>query len=131
MPGSNPSPETSQTPGGVEVVIGRDRTSVRLELRPVGNDWLLLITGGREHVGAAAVAGPEGGTGPAVRGTHREGPLATECAGIVAAATGRGCAAVAGIHQDEATSEEIAAIVANAVEGARILAAWAADPDQR
>lgn len=114
-----------------EVLVGRGRTAVRLELRPVGRDWLLLITGGEPHVGAVALAGPGGDPAQAVRGTHREGPLAAACAAIISAETGAGCAAVAGIHQDEATGEEISAIVDNAERGARILAAWAAGRNQR
>lgn len=93
---------------------GAGRTAIRLELRPQGRDWLLLITGGEAHVGAVALAAPPPAeTRLAVLPPHKEGPLARECAEAVAAAAGASCAAVAGIHQDNATPAEIAAITAN------------------
>lgn len=100
---------------GFQVVDqGSGRAAVRLELRPQGRDWLLLVTGGQAHVGAVAVAAPAPAeTRVAVLPPHREGPLARECAEAVARAAGTTCAAVAGIHQDDATAAEIAAIVAN------------------
>ena len=97
----------ADAPGGAVLNIGTGRRAVRLELRPVGRDWLLLITGGRAHLGAAAVTEPGTEARFVVRGRHKEGPLAAECAQILAEATGTGCAAVAGIHQDRATAEEI------------------------
>ena len=131
MPENDPQPQPGQVPALLDVHVGRGRTSVRLELRPVGLDWLLLITGGEQHVGAVALAEPGSDPAQLVRGAHREGPLAATCAAIISAATGAGCVAVGGIHQDEATGEEIVAIVGNAERGARILAAWAVDRDQR
>ncbi len=117
----------ADAPGGAVLNIGTGRRAVRLELRPVGRDWLLLITGGRAHLGAAAVTEPGTEARFVVRGRHKEGPLAAECAQILAEATGTGCAAVAGIHQDRATAEEIAALTANAKQGTEMLAAWARD----
>jgi hypothetical protein len=96
-----------------------------LELRFQGKDILLLITGGEAHVGAVAVCD---GRTPKSRARvtelpgHREGPLAGECAEILARASRRTVAAVAGIHQDDATRAEIDGIVANVRRGARDLA---------
>lgn len=105
---------------------GSGRTEVRLELVPVGRDLLLLVTGGEAHVGAVAVARPAGRGGPAgavVVPPHKEGPLAAECAALVAEAAGCTCAAAAGIHYDEASAQEIAAICANVRTAVRRLAA--------
>ncbi|MFO7608247.1 MAG: hypothetical protein R6X35_03480 [Candidatus Krumholzibacteriia bacterium] len=105
---------------------GRGRTEVRLVLLPQGRDLLLLITGGEAHVGAVAVAQPAADGGPAgevVIPPHKEGPLAAECAALVAEAAGCTCAAAAGIHQDDATAQEIATITANVRRAARRLAA--------
>jgi hypothetical protein len=88
-----------------------------------GRDLVVLITGGDAHVGAAAVAAPGEGIHAAVLPPHKEGPLARECAALLAEAAGCTVCAVAGIHQDEITKEEIAAIVANVREGAGRLAA--------
>ena len=116
--GKDPLPEP--------VTMGTGRTAVRLELVGQGRDLLLLISGGEAHVGAVAVARPAGDGGAAgevVVPPHKEGPLAAECAALVAEAGGCTCAAAAGIHQDLATKAEIAAICANARAAARQLAA--------
>lgn len=108
------------------VTMGTGRTAVRLELVAQGRDLLLLISGGEAHVGAVAVARPAGDGGAAgavVIPPHKEGPLAAECAALLAEAAGCTCAAAAGIHQDQATQAEIAAICANARAAARQLAA--------
>ncbi len=115
------------------VSVGRGRRRVTLELAAVGRDLLLVLWGGQAHAGAVALSGPPGvptrPAGPLRLGSHREGPLAAECAALVAAAAGCACAVVAGIHQDAATADEIAAIVANARTGAgRLAAALAAVP---
>ena len=107
---------------------GRGRRAVVLRVQAVGRDLLVTVTGGQAHAGAVAVAAPggqvpEGGDRPLVVPPHREGPLAQECARLVAEASGCTCVAVAGIHQAQATADEIAAIVANARSGMRTLAA--------
>ncbi len=135
----------NQGPGGPEgpgaggggalpqsLTVGEGRSAVDLELRPIGRDLLLTVTGGEAHAGAVALGWPDGPGGVTcadlAAGTHKEGPLARKCAGIIAAAAGCNCAVVAGIHQDGATPQEIAAIIANAAEGARRLAALLAGP---
>ncbi len=120
-------PRPGESPGSAVLTVGEGRLLVHLELRPVGPDWLLLITGGRAHVGAVAVQGPGCPPARAERASHREGPLAEECAGIIARGSASGCAVVAGIHQDQATAREIQGIVANARRGAELLAAWIKD----
>ncbi len=120
------SPKPVETDGYVQLQVGAGRLAIRLELQPLGADWLLLLTGGRAHVGAAAVSGPGGLHELAVLGQHKEGPLAAECAAVISAATGRACAVVAGIHQDQATAEEIESLVANAKQGCGELAKYMA-----
>ena len=105
--------------------VGSGRTRVELELHVQGLDWLLVVTGGKAHVGAVAVwSGPARESKAVVTELpgHREGPLAGECAEILGRASGRTVAVVAGIHQDEATREEIDAIVAHVRRGAGELA---------
>ena len=105
--------------------VGWGRTRVKLELKHQGRDLLLLVTGGKAHVGAVAVwNGREQGGRAVVTELpgHREGPLAGDCAEILGRASGRTVVAVVGIHQDNASREEIAAIVANVRQGAKELA---------
>jgi hypothetical protein len=98
------------------VTVGSGRTEVRLDLAPRGRDWLLLIGGGEAHVGAVAVAWPDGISLVTVPG-HKEGPLAEKCALAVSRASGVVCTAVAGIHQDRATRAEIQDILTNVDRG--------------
>lgn len=116
----------SPDPGRTQIV-GEGRVQVRLDLRAQGRDWLLVIAGGQAHVGAVAVAAAPGGEGPAAEVLalpgHKEGPLAQECALLLARAGGRACAVVAGIHQERATPQEIFEILANVRLGAARLAA--------
>lgn len=100
-----------------QIDIGTGRTAVRLQLVPVGGDLLLMLTGGRAHVGAVAVAVPGDGV-PWVDlieiGTHREGPLAREGANLICGHSNRTVTVTAGIHIDNATDDEIQEITANA-----------------
>ena len=110
---------------GLEMLdVGEGRSALRLELRAVGRDRLLLITGGAAHAGAVSLAEP-GDDAPRVRtltaGTHREGPLSAEAAADLCRATGRAVVVVAGIHIDDARPEEIERIVKNARTGVRAL----------
>lgn len=102
------------------IVVGSGRTRVQLELRVQGRDFLILVTGGRAHVGAVATWDGSN-NGPVAVVTelpgHREGPLAGECATAIGSATTGNVAAVVGIHQDNATTGEIAAIVGHVREG--------------
>ena len=91
---------------------GQGRESVKLELRAQGRDFLVLIGGGEDHVGAVAVASPEK-IEMMVIPPHKEGPLAQTAAQMVAQKSGRNCVAVAGIHQDNITSGEIQAVLRN------------------
>ncbi len=115
---------------------GEGRTAVRCELYLLGDDPLLVVTGGGAHVGAVATALPPiagGGVELTVVPGHREGDLAREGARLLARASGRTAVVVVGIHQDGATPAEIAGIVAAVREGfARAAAVFrAAEADQR
>ena len=112
------------------LMVGSNRTCVNLELRELGRDLLLLVTGGEAHVGAVGVwpAASEGAPAAVTElPGHREGPLAGECAAALGRATGKAVVAVVGIHQDNATREEIEAIVAHVRQGTgAVVAALAA-----
>jgi len=107
-------------------IVGSGRTGVQLELRVQGCDLLLLITGGKAHVGAVAVLDGRCASGSAVvteLAGHREGRLAGECAEILGEVWEGAVVVVAGIHQDRATRAEIDAIVTNVRQGTHDLAA--------
>jgi hypothetical protein len=116
------------------VTVGDGREAVTLRLQRQGRDLVVTISGGAAHVGAVAVASPEGGTSGeschevCVVPGHKEGPLADRAAHRLAGITGRTVVVVAGIHQDRATPAEIEAIVTNVEEGVARLAERLAPP---
>lgn len=106
------------------VSVGEDRTLVELQLDPLGEDWLLQVTGGEAHVGAVATAFDDQ-VQLSVVNHHKEGPLAEVCAQQWALLTGRVCVAVVGIHQDGATPVEIESIVDHVRQGLEtLMSSW-------
>ena len=97
-------------------VVGVSIRPIRIRLRavPMGDDLALLISGGREHIGAVATAYREGDgvkVETHVLPGHREGELAAETARLAALSLNCTVTVAMGIHQDEATREEIDHIV--------------------
>jgi gallate decarboxylase subunit D len=104
---------------------GHGRTAIRLRLLTMGRDLMLMLGGGEDHVGALAVAVPgEGGPDLTLLeiGSHREGPLAEECAELICRRSKRTVSVVAGIHYDDATKAEIEEIMENARQAFREMA---------
>jgi hypothetical protein len=92
-----------------QVSCGDDRFSLLARICPVGDDLLLLVTGGsRIHIGALALAG-SGGTAVETLCLpgHREDEPARDLAAQVGAATGRTVAVAAGMHWDGLESADI------------------------
>jgi len=120
------------------VEVGAGRVAVTLRSVSQGRDFLVLISGGEGHVGAVATCDGRNrwdhvrvAEETVQLAGHREGPLASEAAEMLALASGRTCVAVVGIHQDEATIDEIDQIVANVRLGLGQLAAQLAGKNQR
>jgi hypothetical protein len=87
-----------------------------LEAKKVGNDYLLTLTGGREHIGAVAIGifdekSQRASSSVVTMPGHREEKLALEGARQVSRATKKTTVFVAGIHQDSINPEEIKNIV--------------------
>ena len=97
------------------------RTEVILEAKKIGEDYLLTLTGGREHVGAVAIGlfdekSQRTSSSVITMPGHREEQLALDGARQVSRATGKTSVFVAGIHQDNISPEEIRDIVSAAGE---------------
>lgn len=97
------------------------RTEIILEAKKIGEDYLLTLTGGREHVGAVAVGlfdekSQRTSSSVITMPGHREEQLALDGARQVSRATGKTSVFVAGIHQDNISPEEIRGIVSAAGE---------------
>lgn len=120
-PGGTPNLTWRDAALPAPLVVGHGRLAVRLEIRALGRDLLVTVTGGQAHAGAIALAAPgmalPEGVNLLVLPPHREGPLARECAARLTEAAGCTCVVVAGIHIDEATPAEIATIVTNVRAG--------------
>ncbi|WP_081949537.1 prenylated flavin chaperone LpdD [Paenibacillus durus] len=91
-----------------------DPGDILLSETAVGQDILLLITGGVRHIGAAstAYAGENGvsATTSAVPG-HKEHTISESVAVKVAEALNRTVTVVMGIHYDDLSKEQIARVV--------------------
>lgn len=97
------------------------RIEIVLEVKKLGEDYLLTLTGGEEHVGAVAVGLFDEKSGRASSSVltlpgHREEQLALDSAKRVSKATGKTSVVVAGIHIDNISLEEIKEIVSTAEE---------------
>lgn len=98
--------------GKIEIVLGA---------KMIGEDYLLILTGGEEHVGAVAVGlfdeiSQRASSSVITMPGHREEYLALQGARQVSRATRKTSIFVVGIHQDNISPEEIRDIVSAAVE---------------
>ncbi|AKB27351.1 hypothetical protein MSSAC_0658 [Methanosarcina siciliae C2J] len=97
------------------------RIEIILEAKKLGEDYLLTLTGGKEHAGAVAVGLFDEKSGRASSSVltlpgHREEQLALDSARRISRATGKTSVVVAGIHADNISPEEIKEIVSAAGE---------------
>ena len=95
--------KTSKTVGRVTLV---------LEGRDIGGDLCVTLTGGAAHIGAAALAYRDSGTGRTTASVlsapgHKEEEIALRGAKILGKALNKTVLFVAGIHLDNITPEEI------------------------
>jgi len=87
---------------------------IQIHTYPMGEDRVFLITGGKAHIGASAIAYWNQGK---VVGYvhelphHKEGELSLECAKLASHVLETTCSVLIGIHLDHATKEQIDEIV--------------------
>ena len=95
----------------IELTETAGRLTIRLEARPIGSDWSVVVYGGdRPHIGAVALAHPENGCSLICLPNHREGELAK---GLAIALANRVNAAVCvscGMHLENITRDEISLV---------------------
>jgi hypothetical protein len=92
------------------------KIEIVLDAKKVGEDYLLTLTGGEEHVGAVAVGyfderSQRASSSVITMPGHREEYLALQGARQVSRATKKTSVFVVGIHQDNISPEEIRDIV--------------------
>ncbi|MHB8829287.1 MAG: prenylated flavin chaperone LpdD [Syntrophales bacterium] len=94
---------------------------VAAHVMPVGGDMLVVLTGGRAHIGAVAIAQPRPGIGdPSRIGStssvftlvgHKEDVIARSMSEELSRKLDRVVTVVAGIHWDGLTQRDIAMVV--------------------
>ena len=107
--------ELKETRGLAE---GIARSRVNLEAKSIGDDCLVTITGGKEHIGSVAVASFHEESGRASSSVltlpgHREDRIAKESSEKIANELQKRVIVVACIHFDDITSDEIEKIILN------------------
>lgn len=86
------------------------RLSVSLSARRIGDDLLLVITGGQSHIGAVSAGTKCGGLPTSSVITmpgHRDDRIAKDAAERISKSLGCNCAVVAGVHYDDINPQEI------------------------
>lgn len=97
------------------------RIELTLEAKRIGEDYLLTLTGGQEHVGAVGVGhfdekSQRASSSVLTMPGHREEQLALQGAREVSKATQKTAVFVVGIHQDNISPAEIQDVVSAAKE---------------
>ena len=100
----------------IKLTQGTGKTALNYEITPVGNDWLILLTGGDAHIGCTAI-GDDGRLSSYTPQSHKDDALAIPLAKKVSQTFHCVCTVVAGFHLDDITREEIAEVVKNADNG--------------
>jgi hypothetical protein len=96
----------------IELTARAGRIDATLAARQVGADWLVEITGGEAHIGAAALATfdvvhARAGASVLSAPGHREEQVALDAARTIARATRTTAVVVAGLHYPNITVDEI------------------------
>lgn len=95
---------------GVVLTKKLGRIEVRLNAIRVGKDLVIIIDGGRGHIGAVAAGSGCGGMAISSVLTmpgHRDDRIAKDAAERISKKLGVNCAVVAGVHYDGITPQEI------------------------
>ena len=97
------------------ITVGRGRYAVHLEAYTVGNDRLIVITGGEKaHIGSASLAEAGGKVQTISKKGHKDHVVSEKVASLICDKIGRDTLVMCGIHIDHASPEEIGLLVKNA-----------------
>ncbi|WNY27862.1 hypothetical protein MmiEs2_00350 [Methanimicrococcus stummii] len=88
------------------------RLTLVLEIRDVGSDLSVTLTGGKAHIGAAALTSLDSGTGRVTASVmsapgHKEEEIALYGAKTICKAANKTVLFAAGIHLDDISADEI------------------------
>jgi len=97
------------------ITVGRGRYAVHLEAYSVGNDRLVVITGGEKvHIGSASLAEAGQEVQTISKKGHKDHVVSEQVASFIYYRMKRDTLVVCGIHIDHASPEEIGLLVKNA-----------------
>jgi len=96
------------------ISAGEGRYIVRLECHKIGNDRLVIITGGEEeHIGSATLMEEKGHLQTISKKGHKDYIISEKMANIIYDTMEKDLLVVCGIHIDDASKEEIDILVDN------------------
>ncbi|WP_415406569.1 hypothetical protein ACLHDG_12450 [Sulfurovum sp. CS9] len=96
------------------ISAGEGRYTVRLESYTVGNDMLIIITGGEEeHIGSATLIEEKGHLQTMIKKGHKDHIVSEKMATIIYDTIGKDLLVICGIHIDDASKEDIDILVDN------------------
>ena len=99
------------------ISVGEGRYRVRLKSYKIGNDRLVIITGGeKEHIGAATLIEEKGHLQTMIKKGHKDHIISEKMANIIYDTIEKDLLVICGIHIDDASTEEIDSLVRNAKE---------------
>jgi len=97
------------------ISAGEGRYSVNLESYVIGNDRLVIITGGEEkHIGSATLIEAKGHLQTMIKKGHQDHVVSEKMANMIYDKMGEDLLVVCGIHIDDASKEDIDILVHNA-----------------
>ncbi len=99
----------------IMISVGEGRYTVKLESHKIGNDRLVIITGGEEdHIGSATLIEAKGHLQTMIKKGHKDHIISEKMANIIYDTIGKDLLVVCGIHIDDASKEEIDILMDNA-----------------
>ncbi len=99
------------------ISVGEGRYRVRLKSYEIGNDRLIIITGGEEeHIGSATLIEEKGDLQTMIKKGHKDHIVSEKMANIIYDTIEKDLLVICGIHIDDASAEEIDNLIRNAKE---------------
>lgn len=97
------------------IKAGEGRYTVRLTSQKIGEDLLVIITGGeKEHIGSATLKEEKDGIQTISKKNHKDYVVAEQLIELIYDTIKKDILVVCGIHIDHATKEEIDILIQNA-----------------
>lgn len=111
--------------------VGKNRCAIHFEVKKLGKDLLVTITGGDAHIGAVSLSLTTKNLEISqyiltsshllVINDHKEGDIAVTLSNKITKSTGKNCVLIVGIHINNITHNEIENILDNCQKGIKKL----------